>query len=94
MDNARALPFFCSPHKMDKTRVQSFRYVTSDPRWQLKPEDLKQEVDSQVNTIDRTYGTASQKIRYPKYTDFLRYGILSVPRWDLPHEIDSPESPF
>jgi hypothetical protein len=37
-------------------------------------------VGSDTVDIDRVYGTASQKIRYPKYTDMLKYGITSVPR--------------
>lgn len=67
---------------------------SGDPRWQPGVAAIKYEVESKINTIDRRYGTASQNIRYPRYTDFLKYGVLSVPRWDLPIEVDEPVEPY
>ena len=40
-------------------------------------------VGSQVQDIHGLYGTVSQKIKYPTYTDLVQYGVTSLPRWEM-----------
>lgn len=50
--------------------------MTTDPRFLYGTIDY-QPVGSTVQDITRTYGTTSQKIRYPRIEDFFKYGITS-----------------
>jgi hypothetical protein len=52
----------------------------SDPRFLPYTALINHQVGSDIVDIDRVYGTKAQKIRYPKYTDLLQYGITSVPK--------------
>ena len=51
-----------------------------DPRFTPFNAMIHYDIDSDVNTIDRTYGTVEQKIRYPKLTDLFNYGLSGVPK--------------
>lgn len=48
--------------------------MSQDPRFVPYNALVHYDVESDVNTIDRTYGTVDQKIEYPKLLNLFRYG--------------------
>lgn len=54
--------------------------MSKDPRFVPFNALVHYDTDSDVNTIDRVYGTVEQKIQYPKLTDLFNYGIAGVPK--------------
>jgi|GEM_PF-6862442 len=54
--------------------------MTNDPRFVPYNALVHYDTDSDVNTIDRVYGTVSQQIRYPKLTDLFTLGVAGVPK--------------
>lgn len=60
-------------------------HMEGDARFALGAAAIHYETDSQTNDITRTYGTVSQRVQYPTYTDYVRYGWASVPT-NLPQE--------
>jgi hypothetical protein len=53
-------------------------YKTTDPRFLYGSAALHFNVGSDTQDITRTYGTVSQKKRYPRLADFLNYGITGT----------------
>lgn len=51
---------------------------TTDPRWVYGGGDLYYSVGSDIMTIDRQYGTVSQKQRYPTLAEFNAYGTSTL----------------
>jgi hypothetical protein len=45
--------------------------MSTDPRFLPQSAQIYYETDSQVEDIDRLYGTVSQKIDYPKFANFI-----------------------
>lgn len=54
--------------------------MTTDPRFVPFNSLIHYNVDSDVNTIDRVYGTVAQQMRYPKLTDLFTLGVAGVPK--------------
>ena len=55
-------------------------YVSQDPRFVPFNALVHYDTDSDVNTIDRVYGTVAQKIRYPELVDLFVLGVAGVPK--------------
>lgn len=51
-----------------------------DPRFVPFNSLIYYDTDSNVNTIDRTYGTVEQKLRYPMLADLYTLGVAGVPK--------------
>lgn len=54
--------------------------MTTDPRFVPFNSLIHYDIDSDVNTIDRVYGTVEQQRRYPKLTDLFTLGVAGVPK--------------
>lgn len=61
-------------------------YVSKDPRFVPFNALVHYDTDSDVNTIDRVYGTVTQKIRYPEIADLFTMGVAGVPKAQYIHD--------
>ena len=61
-------------------QCRQHEHLTKDPRFVPYNALVHYDIDSDVNTIDRVYGTTEQKIRYPKLTDLFTLGVAGVPK--------------
>lgn len=65
-------------NQMLKTLDTSEHLVSQDPRFVPYNTLIYYDTDSDVNTIDRTFGTVDQKIDYPKLSNLFYKGIAGV----------------
>ncbi len=54
--------------------------IHDDPRFLPFSVATTYDVGDDVQTIDRTYGTVEQGLRYPKYTELVGLGVKSLPK--------------